>query len=89
MAQREMILRDMGKGLVMRRVTPADSQALATFNARIHSDDGLDKPDELLAVWTRDLMEKPHPTFDIGDFIIVEDTEKGEIVSSMNLIPQT
>jgi hypothetical protein len=83
------LIRDLGDGLVLRRSTPADSQALADFNARVHSDDGLDKPDERLAVWTRDLLEKPHPTFDTRDFTIVEDTEKGDIVSSMNLIPQT
>ncbi len=83
------ILRDLGDGLIMRRSTPADADALATFNARIHSDRGPDQPDERVGAWTRDLLQKPHPTFDPADFTIVEDTRKGEIVSTMNLISQT
>lgn len=85
----KIILRDMGDGLVLRRSTPDDAEALADFNARVHSDDGWDKPDERIGVWTHDLLTKPHPTFDAGDFTIVEDTRAGKIVSSMNLIPQT
>ena len=34
-------------------------------------------------------MERPHPTFNVRDFTVVEDTTKGEIVSSLNLISQT
>ncbi|MFC1878393.1 GNAT family N-acetyltransferase [Chloroflexota bacterium] len=82
------IIRDLGDGLILRRVSKADAAALAAFNARVHSDDGPDKPDKRLAAWTRDLIEKPHPTFDVGDFTVVEDTRRGEIVSSLNLIPQ-
>lgn len=82
-------VRDLGDGLILRRANREDADALSMFNARMHSDDGLDKPDERVAVWTRDLLEKPHPTFKVEDFTVVEDTRKGEIVSSMNLIPQT
>jgi GNAT superfamily N-acetyltransferase len=84
-----LILRDLGNGLVLRRSTPADADALADFNARVHSDDGWDKPDERAAAWTMDLLTRPHPTFDVGDFTLVEDTASGKIVSSLNLIPQT
>ncbi len=38
--------------------------------------------------WTRDLLSGRHPTFGSGDFTIVEDTHRGCIVSSLNLIPQ-
>ncbi len=82
-------IRDLGDGLVLRRSTVEDADALSEFNSRIHSDDGPDKPDEKVAAWTRDLLEKPHPTFQAGDFTIVEDTKTGKIVSSMNLISQT
>ena len=81
--------RDLGDGLVLRRSTISDAAALGDFNARIHSDEGWDKPDERLDAWTRDLLERPHPTFGSGDYTIVEDTHTGKIVSSLNLISQT
>jgi hypothetical protein len=83
------ILRELGDDLVMRRSTPADAEALADFNARLHSDEGPDKPDERLAAWTRDLLKYPHPTFEVGDFTIVQEIGGGKIVSSLNLISQT
>ncbi len=83
------VLCDLGDGLILRRSTPADADALADFNARIHSDDGPDHPDEGIAAWTRDLLKGNHPTFGVDDFTIVEDTRTGQIVSSLNLISQT
>ena len=83
------ILQDLGDGLVLRRATPDDTEALVTFDAIIHSDDGPDKPDLRVGAWVRDLMTLPHPTFRPDDFTIVEDTRTGAIVSSMNLISQT
>ncbi len=82
-------MRDLGDGLRRRRSTRADAHALADFNARIHSDFGPDQPDEHVAAWTLDLMLRPHPTFDPGDFTLVEDTRAGRIVSACNLISQT
>ena len=81
--------RQLGDGLLLRRSTPADAPALGDFNARIHSDEGFDKPDDRLDAWTRDLLERPHPTFGVGDYTLVEDTNSGKIVSSLNLISQT
>ena len=83
------IVRDLGDGLILRRSSPADAQALADFCGRIHSDDGWDKPDEHIAVWTRDLLTKPHPTFHSDDFTVVEEAATGRIVSTLNLISQT
>ena len=83
------IIKDLGAGLILRRSTPEDVDALADFNARIHSDDGPDKPDERLAAWTQDLLTRPHPTFSPDDFTVIEETTSGRIVSSLNLIPQT
>jgi hypothetical protein len=80
---------NIGDGLVLRRSSGADAEALADFNARVHSDEGPDKPDQRLWAWTHDLMTKPHPTFRTSDFTIVEDLEKRQMVSVMNLIPQT
>lgn len=80
------ILRNLGDGLILRRSSPADSTALAEFNARIHGQ--AEKPDLRVAAWTQDLLRGDHPTMGADDFTIVEDTASGRIVSSMNLIPQ-
>ena len=80
---------NLGNGLVLRRSTEQDAEALADFNARIQSDEGPDKPDERVGVWAYDLCAKPHPTFRPSDFTIVEETATQKIVSTMNLIPQT
>ena len=84
-----IIIRDLGDSLIMRRATPEDTEALAAFNAHVHSDQGWDTPDEHFRVWIRDLMTNPPPGFRPDDFTVVENTTSGEIVSSMNLIPQT
>ena len=80
---------DLGDGLVLRCATSQDANALADFNAMIHSDEGPDKPDERIKAWTYDLLAKPHPTLKPSDFTIVEDTATKRIISSLNLIPQT
>ena len=83
------ILRDIANGLVLTRTIPADADAVAEFNSHIHSDDAFDKPDQRVAAWTRDLLARPHPTFQAGDFTLVVESATGKIVSAMNLIPQT
>jgi len=80
--QKAVILEDLGDGLILRRSVAEDADRLAEFNSRIHED-------ATVGVWTRDLLLKPHPTFNPDDFTIVEDTRTGKIVSSLNLISQT
>jgi hypothetical protein len=82
-----MILKDLGAGLILRRSTPEDANALADFNAGIHGHDDLDG--KRVAAWTRDLLTRPHPTLRPDDFTIIEEASSGRIVSSLNLIPQT
>lgn len=84
--QSKTILRDLGDGLVMRRSTSEDADALAEFNRAIHSDNEQDG--QCLADWTRDLLTV-HPTFHPDDFTVVEETATGRIISTMNLISQT
>jgi hypothetical protein len=84
-----LVLRQLGDGLILRRATSADAEALTIFNAQVHSDDGPQHPDIRVGAWARDLLEKPHPTLTPTDFTIVEDSTNGAIVSSMNLISQT
>ena len=86
---RTNVLRNLGDGLVLRCGRREDAAQVADFNARMHTEDGRDKPDERIRVWTRELMEQPHPTVSAGDFTVVEDTAAGRIVSSCMLISQT
>jgi predicted N-acetyltransferase YhbS len=85
--QQKTILRDLGNGLILRRSTPEDADALVEFDTEILGDDEADK--QRLAAWIRDLLTRPHPTFSPGDFTIVEEASSRRIVSSLNLIPQT
>jgi hypothetical protein len=75
-------------GLILRRSAPADADALAEFNVRIHTDPGRE-PEEEVGFWVRDLLSGTHPTHDPDDFLIVEERATGKIVSSLNLISQT
>lgn len=50
------IIRDLGDELVLRRTTPADADALAAFNSRIHGEP--DAPDLGVGVWTRALIAR-------------------------------
>lgn len=85
--QRKVVLRDLGNGLIMRRSTAADAEALADFNGGIHGENEQDR--QRVAAWTHDLLSRPHPTLNPDDFTIVEESATGRIVSSLNLIPQT
>jgi len=84
--KRQIILHDLGNGLIMRRSTSEDAEALAEFNGKIHGENELDT--QRVAAWTHDLLARPHPTLSPDDFTIVEERTSGHIISSMNLIPQ-
>lgn len=81
------ILRQFKDGLVMRRATLDDADRLAEFNGHIHGEDPQDA--RAVSAWVRDLLIGPHPTFQTGDFLIVEDPITGKIVSSLCTISQT
>jgi hypothetical protein len=83
----EKILRKLDDGLIIRRTSREDADALVKFNIEIHQEGEWDAKG--LEDWTRDLISGEGPTFDAGDFTIVEDTQSGEIVSSCCLISQT
>lgn len=85
----ELFIRDLGDGLILRRASVEDADALADINSRMHSDDGPDHPSLGIGAWVRDLVAKPHPTLAPSDFTVVEETAAGKIVSTLCLIPQT
>ena len=70
LTQTKNIIRDLGNGLILRHGSPADGEALAEFNGRIHGEDEDDS--RRVAAWTRDLLTRPHPTLKPEDFTIVE-----------------
>ncbi|MEP6660390.1 MAG: GNAT family N-acetyltransferase [Acidimicrobiales bacterium] len=78
--------RDLSDGLVLRFASRADADELVEFNAAVLGDD--DAPGTLIADWTRDLFDLPHPTFRVDDVTVVEDTATGRIVSALFLIAQ-
>lgn len=81
--------KNLGNGLVLRWATPDDTEALAEFNVKIHSDNP-EQPETWLAHWTEDLMRGDHPTTNASDFtVVVDENAGGKIVSSLNLISQT
>jgi hypothetical protein len=81
------IIQELQDGLIIRHSTGKDTEALTAFNILVHSESDSDKKG--LEDWTRDLISGEGPTFDTGDFTIVEDTKTGEIISSSCLISQT
>ncbi len=83
------ILHDLGDGLIMRRATPADRETLALFHANTLLDIGETGPNVRMQAWMRDLLGDTHPTLRAGDFLIVEDTNTGKIVSSIGHFSQT
>lgn len=83
------MIRDLGDGLMLRRATAADADALAEFNADYLRFQDAPEPSRFMAAWTRDLITGRHPTFRPESATIVEDTRRRLIVSSIMLIPQT
>jgi hypothetical protein len=86
--RREPNIKELGAGLILRRSSPEDAEALSAFCGVIHSEEP-GKSDEMVAAWTRDLLTRPHPRFRADDFTVVEEQATGRIVSTLNLISQT
>ena len=82
------IIKELGAGLILRRSSPADVDALSDFCGDIHSEEP-GRREELVYAWTRDLLTRPHPRFHPDDFTVVEEVATGRIISTMNLISQT
>ena len=84
-----MILRDMGDGLILRRARLNEAETLGLFYAeafRRQSDTEINRD---FVAWIRGMaLAQEHP-FGAHNFTVVEDTTKGQIVSSLNLISQT
>jgi hypothetical protein len=75
--------------LVLRTVeSEADVQKLVDFCSIVFSE--TEQPDPRIGAWAADLLAPGnHPTLTHDDYFLVEDITSGQIVSSLNLIPQT
>jgi hypothetical protein len=83
------ILHDLGDGLVLRAARLEDREPLAAFHANTLVAADETPPLERLYYFVLDLMSGEHPTFSPADFMLVEDTTTGKIVSSLGLTSQT
>jgi GNAT superfamily N-acetyltransferase len=79
---------DLGDGLVLRWATAADSQRLADFNAQAFRNEEADAPQPSYRAATLEMMSGRHPLIGAEDFVYVEDTATGAIVSSACLLRQ-
>jgi GNAT superfamily N-acetyltransferase len=80
------VIRELGEGLVLRRATVADTEAVVAFNRAAHADPPDYRPEEHAAAWTRELIDGSHPSMRAEDFTIVEDVKEGRIASCLCLI---
>lgn len=84
----EQLIEKIDDELILRKAGPEDTEAIANFNAKVHADPGEEFVDHI-AAWVTELMSGRHPTTKAEDFILVENTRTGEVISSMCLIGQT
>ena len=73
---------NLGDRLRLRFATVDDIEPLAQFNGRVHGS-------PFVTQWTREFASPSHPTCGPDWVTLVEDTQTGQIVSSICLIPQT
>jgi predicted acetyltransferase len=83
-ARHNVILQDLGDGLVLRCPTQEDTDALAMLNAEVFS--GSSRSFE---IYTREAMSEEDPGFRLDDITVVEDTLTGAIISTISLSSHT
>lgn len=80
--------RPFTEGVTLRRGEPGDAEAMQAFVLDVFPDEE-GGPDVPVSIWARDLLERPHPSFDCEMFALAVDDRSGEIIASTALIPQT
>ena len=83
------VIRDLGDGLVLRRSSSADRERIAAFHANTLLSATEVPPLERIHYWLLDMLGGEHPTGRAGDFLYVEETRTGRIVSSAGLFSAT
>jgi len=87
-SQAAITSRALGDGLVLRWATAADSARLANFSAQAFRNQEADAPQSSYRAATLEMMSGRHPLIGPEDFVYVEDTATGAIVSSACLLRQ-
>ncbi len=83
----EDVIRRLDDGLVLRRGTASDVEALSAFHAVVLGYGPPNfEPAPHMAAWTRDLAGGEHPYVGSRDFTIVEDTRTRRIASTLALL---
>ena len=80
--------RDLGNGLRLRSISPADTGPLTEFATRVFGHQ-TGEPDVMAGIWAGELSRGDHPAVPPDDGVIVVDTATGRIVSSCLFIRQT
>jgi hypothetical protein len=81
--------RNLGDGLVVRWSTAADAAGLQRLYSHVFRDSAESPLNTNVLAYVEDCLSGRHPLLGPGDFALVEDTRKGMIVSSTNLLAQT
>lgn len=79
---------DVGDGLVLRRATVADAQAVATFVADVLRGQDAAEPSAAMGAWIEDLVSGRHPGVRAEDCFLITDKPAGAIVSCATLVSQ-
>jgi hypothetical protein len=79
---------DLGGGLVLRWSTAADAERLGEMYVEAFRHEKNTPPSPNLSIWVRDMIGGHHPLIGPGDFALVEDTDRGRVVSATCLLDQ-
>src|SRR5262245_5611794 len=79
---------DLGGGLVLRWSTAADAERLSEMYVEAFRHEKNTPPSPNLPTWVRDMLGGHHPLIAPGDFALVEDTDRGRVVSATCLLDQ-
>lgn len=79
---------EVGDGLVLRRATAGDAEALAVFVADVLRGQDAAEPSTAMGAWIHDLVSGRHPHVRAEDCFLVTDKPTGAIVSCATLISQ-
>ncbi|MBW2242894.1 MAG: GNAT family N-acetyltransferase [Deltaproteobacteria bacterium] len=86
LARPDDLIEDLGDGLLLRRAREEDIEAIAAFQAVVQADPPDFERYEHIAQWVRQLMDGSHPSARARDFLLVHDTQRELVASSLCLL---
>ena len=85
-ARPEDVIEDLGDGLVLRYAREEDGPANGDFQAVVQADPPDFEKLDHIGTWVGQLMDGSHPAARARDFLLVHDTKKNRIASSLSLL---